>query len=154
MVETNYKFRFREIENIWHIFFCLSDLAFSSMEVSYGERGPFMLSGQTMMSICKTLETIDFCCHRNAYSDAYTLIRKFRDDLTQYLFVLNVIQNKHGLIDKEVEKFTIDLDSMMKMIELDVSILVSGERKTDAEFAMEKWMYNILECPENDKDRK
>jgi len=27
---------------------------------------------------------------------------------------------------------------MMKMIELDVSILVSGERKTDAELAMEK----------------
>lgn len=24
------------------------------------EKGPYMLSGETMMSICKTLETIDF----------------------------------------------------------------------------------------------
>ena len=43
---------------------------------------------------------------------------------------------------------------MMKMIELDISILVSGERKTDAELAMEKWIYNVLEKPENAGDRK
>ena len=107
-----------------------------------------------MMSICKTLETIDFCCNRDAYSDAYTLLRKYRDDLMQYLFVLNVIQNKHGLTDEEAEKFTINSESMMKMIELDVSILVSGERKTDAELAMEKWIYNVLESSENKEDRK
>lgn len=38
---------------------------------------------------------------------------------------------------------------MMKMIELDVSILISGERKTDAELVMEKWIYNVLENLEN-----
>lgn len=42
----------------------------------------------------------------------------------------------------------------MKMIELDVSILVSGERKTDAELAMEKWIYNVLESSENKEDIK
>lgn len=42
----------------------------------------------------------------------------------------------------------------MKMIELDVSILVSGERKNDAELAMEKWIYNVLESSENKEDRK
>lgn len=78
------------------------------------KKGPYMLSGETMMSICKTLETIDFCCYRDAYSDAYTLLRKCRDDLMQYLFVLNVIQNKHGLTDEEAEKFTINSESMMK----------------------------------------
>lgn len=46
------------------------------------------------------------------------------------------------------------LSLMMKMIELDVSILVSGERKTDAELAMEKWIYNVLESSENKEDRK
>ena len=108
-----------------------------------------------MMSICKTLETIDFCCYRDAYSDAYTLLRKCRDDLMQYLFVLNVIQNKHGLTDEEAEKFTINSESMMKMIELDVSILVSGERKTDAELAMEKWIYNrVMARPQSAHFRK
>ena len=152
--DTNYKFNSQDIENIWYIFFFLADSTFSSVDVSYGKKGPYMLSGETMMSICKTLETIDFCCYRDAYSDAYTLLRKYRDDLMQYLFVLNVIQNKHGLTDEEAEKFTINSESMMKMIELDVSILVSGERKTDAELAMEKWIYNVLESSENKEDRK
>lgn len=152
--DTNYKFNSKEIENIWYIFICLSDSIFSSVDVSYGKRGPYVLSGETMMLICNTLETIDFCCYRNAYSDAYTLIRKIRDDLMQYLFVLNVIQNGHGLTDEETEEFTMDADSIMKMIELDLSILVSGERKTDAELAMEKWIYNVLESLENNKDRK
>ena len=35
-----------------------------------------------------------------------------------------------------------------------MSILVSGERKTDAELAMEKWIYNVLESSENKEDRK
>ena len=152
--DTNYKFHSQDIENIWYIFFCLADSAFSSVDVSYGKKGPYMLSGETMMSICKTLETIDFCCNRDAYSDAYTLLRKCRDDLMQYLFVLNVIQNKHGSTDEEAEKFNINSESIMKMIELDVSILVSGERKTDAELAMEKWIYNVLESSENKEDRK
>lgn len=154
IAEINYKFHNHDIENIWYIFFCLSDTTFSSIELSYGRKGPYMLSGETMMSICKTLETIDFCCHRNAYSDAYTLIRKIRDDLMQYLFVINVIQNKHGLTDEECKEFQLDPESMMKMIALDISILISGERKTEAEHAMEKWIYNILENSENAKDRK
>lgn len=152
--DVNYKFNYHDIEDIWHIFFCLSDTTFSSIELSYGKKGAYILSCETMMSICKTLETIDFCCHRNAYSDAYTLTRKYRDDLMQYLFVLNVIQNKHGLTVEEFKKFHLEPESMMKMIELEISILISGERKTDAEFALEKWIYNALENSENSKDRK
>ena len=154
-IENNeYKFYSYDIENIRDIFLCLSDATFSSSEVSYGRKGAYILSCQTMMSVCKTLETIDFCCFRNAYADAYTLIRKFRDDLMQYLFVLNVIQNEHGLTDKEVEQFEMSPESMMKMIELDIATLISGERKTDAELAMEKWIYNVLENTENAMDRK
>ena len=114
MEDTNYKFNSQDIENIWYIFFCLADSTFSSVEVSYGKKGPYMLSGETMMSICKTLETIDFCCNRDAYSDAYTLLRKCRDDLMQYLFVLNVIQNKHGLTDEEAEKFNQTVSDFIK----------------------------------------
>ena len=67
---------------------------------------------------------------------------------------MNVIQNIHSLTNEEAEKFTINSESIMKMIELDVSILVSGERKNDAELAMEKWIYNVLESSENKEDRK
>ena len=58
--DTNYKFNSQDIEKIWYIFFCLADSTFSSVDVSYGKKGPYMLSGETMMSICKTLETSIF----------------------------------------------------------------------------------------------
>lgn len=109
-----------------------------------------MLSSETMMSICKTLETIDFCCRRNAYSDGYTLIRKFRDDLMQYLFILNVIRDKQEFVDKEIEEFMEDAESIIKMLELDA--FVSGEKKTNSELAIEKWIYSELENPSNAKD--
>ena len=35
---TNYKFNSEEIEDIWYIFFCLTDSTFSSVEVSYGKK--------------------------------------------------------------------------------------------------------------------
>ena len=53
--DTNYKFNSQDIENIWYIFFCLADSTFSSVDVSYGKNGPYMVSGETMMSICKVL---------------------------------------------------------------------------------------------------
>jgi len=68
--------------------------------------------------------------------------------------VINFISNKHGLTDKEAKEFAINPESILKMVELDWSILVSGGRKTDAELAMEKWIYNVLEKSENNKDRR
>lgn len=151
---SNYKFHYHEIENIWYIFYCFSNTTFSTMELSFGKNGRYVISCETMMSVLKTIETIDFCCTRNAYSDAYTLIRKYRDDLMQYLFVLNVVQNRHGITDKESDYFSLEPESMMEMIKLDIAILVSGDRKTEAELAMEKWVYNELGNPENVSDRK
>lgn len=120
----NYKFKSLELENIWLIFCGLAETTFSSVEMLFGKKFTHILSGQAMMSVCRTIETIDFCCYRNAYSDAYTLIRKFRDDLMQYLYLLNVIQNEHNLDNEGIE------------------IL-----------AVEKWISNLLEKEENGFER-
>ena len=46
-------------------------------------------------------------------------------------------------------------DEDYKVIETELLVKnISGERKTDAELAMEKWIYNVLESSENNKDRK
>ena len=65
--DTNYKFNSQDIENIWYIFFCLADSTFSSVDVSYGKKGPYMLSGETMMSICKCPKSgsLSICCLKN-----------------------------------------------------------------------------------------
>ena len=62
----NYEFKYNAIEDIWYIFFCLSDTTFSSIELSVGKKGKYVISCETMMSVLKTIETIDFCCYRGA----------------------------------------------------------------------------------------
>ncbi len=152
--EHEYKFNYTEIEDIWYIIVALSDSTFSSIECSAGVKGRYALSCEAMMSAMNTVVAIDFCCDRGAYSDAYALIRKYRDDLMQYLFVLNVIKNVHGLTQEELGKFSLDSESLIKMIELDFGILTSGKRKNDAELAMESWMYNDLELDEHSGMRR
>jgi len=132
----------------------LSDSTFSSIDASVGKKGRYWISCEAMMSAMNTIVTVDFCCHRGAYSDAYTMIRKYRDDLMQYLFVLNVIKNMHGLTEEEINNISLDSSSFMKMIELDFQILITGERKSEAELAMESWMYNDLESTEHSEMRK
>ena len=39
IAEINYKFHNHDIENIWYIFFCLSDTTFAPIELSYGRKG-------------------------------------------------------------------------------------------------------------------
>jgi len=151
-VEPQYIFQNKKIEDIWHIFFALADSL--SFEISIGKKGNYGISTETMMSALNTLTAIDFCRSRNTYSDAYTLIRKYRDDLMQYLFILNVIQNTRGLTEDELNAYSFDLDSIRKMIESDFSILISGKRKSDVQLAMESWMYNDLDDTNNAQYRK
>lgn len=41
-------------------------------------------------STTRTLESIKMCCENTNFADAYILLRKFRDDLFYYLFVLTI----------------------------------------------------------------
>lgn len=149
-----YKFKYSKIEDIWHIIMALSNSTFSLIDASVGKKGTYWLSCEAMMSAMNTIVTIDFCCYRGAYSDAYALIRKYRDDLMQYLFILNVIKNIRGLSEKELKDISLDTEAFFRMVELNFQILVSGKQKSDAELAMESWMYNDLESADNSKLRR
>lgn len=52
-------------------------------------------------SISRTLESIRFCCMNTSFADAYSLLRKYRDDLFYYLY-LYVVANNQDLL-KELE---------------------------------------------------
>lgn len=152
--EYDYRFKYSEIEDIWHIIMALSDSTFSSIDASVGKKGIYGLSCEATMSAMNTIVTIDFCCYRGAYSDAYALIRKYRDDLMQYLFILNVIKNIHGISEMELKDIPLDVEAFLRIMELDFQMLVSGEKKSNAELAMESWMYNDLESEDNSKLRR
>lgn len=151
-IKPEYKFKNKKIENIWSIFSVLSDT--SSFVYSTGNKGGYSVSCETMMSILNTLTSIDFCCCIKGFSDAYTLIRKYRDDLMQYLFILYVTKNLHCLNDEEFKACPLDADSIKKMREAYYNYLKSNERKNEDHLAMEAWMYNDLDKAINKKYRK
>lgn len=157
-MDEEYKFNNSELDNLWYIFVALSDVTFSMPEVSLGKQGRYALSCETMMSAMNTITSIDFCMNRSAYADAYTLVRKLRDDLMQYLFILNVIKNMKKTSDKgndvSIEELFSDADKLWNMINKDIQFLISGEGKSDVELAMESWMYNELEKNNNTEYRK
>lgn len=46
--DISYNFKYKDIENIWHIFNCLSNNTFSSIELSYGKNGANTISCETI----------------------------------------------------------------------------------------------------------
>lgn len=156
MLESEEKYCYnREFEDISELLEILSDSLFSSPECSRGEKGTYLLLGESVMSAINTILVIDFCCKRGFYADAFTLARKYRDDLMQYLFALDVIQNIHGLTEDELSKYDmLNPESVEKMLLNEIQILSSGERKSKEELAVEAFMYNTLEDDVHSKDRR
>lgn len=80
----------------------------------------FILDTKLLESSAKTLESIKLCCSIGCFSDAHTLIRKLRDDLLQYLYIITVMTNRNPFTDESIagiqtdnpEKFT---DSISKL---------------------------------------
>lgn len=54
----------------------------------------FRLDGTLIQSTTQTLKSIKLSCSIGSFSDANTLIRKVRDDLFQFLFILNIINSR------------------------------------------------------------
>lgn len=148
-MNEKYSFDNSELENIWYFFFDMSEVAFSMPEFSLGKKGGYVLSCEAMMSAMNTIVSIDFCMRRGAYADAYTLVRKLRDDLMQYLFNLYAIENMkmNQSLDNAVsmESFISNIDKLLSDIDQEMQFMISGKGKSDAELAMESWMYNELD---------
>ena len=84
---------------------------------------PFSING-ILMSAEQTLESLESCCEKGNFSDSYVLVRKYRDDLFFYLYIL--------LVNKEnIENFMAGLSE-------------SPRNKKQAE-NINKWLANKLE---------
>lgn len=154
-IETQYKFKDHDLEELWYIMYVLSDSMFTSPRSSIGEKGTYFLSCENVMSVMNTLVSIDFCADREHFSDAFTLARKYRDDLMQYVYLLNVVSGIRGLSDEELNEYDIsDVQSFMKMIETEMTLLASGETKNKEQKAVEAWFYKELEMDVHSRDRK
>ena len=77
---------------------------FSDPSISASSRGTYFLQGESITASENTIKSIDFCCQRGYFADAFTLARKYRDDIIQYIFVAQIVENMSRLDDEEFKK--------------------------------------------------
>ncbi len=86
------------------ILMCISDNMFSDPSISASSRGTYFLQGESITASENTIKSIDFCCQRGYFADAFTLARKYRDDIIRYIFVDQIVKNMSRLDDEEFKK--------------------------------------------------
>ena len=146
-----------ELESLRDLLLALSDTQFSMPHGSVGEYGTYFISGEAIFACGNTIKTIDYCCTQGFFGDAFTLARKYRDDLMQYLFVSYIISNIKGQTEEEIQKTygaEWTEESLIEAIAKEIHILQSGNRKSDMELAVESWIYGKLENENHREERR
>jgi hypothetical protein len=93
-------------------------------------------------SSVKTLASIKYCCMAGSFSDANTLVRKFRDDLMLYLYILEVLNNRKKIDEKSIEEIVgdkMDIDKIENLIEIMLNNEVNGRMKNDHDICVDAW---------------
>jgi hypothetical protein len=90
-------------------FFCgMSELISRRIVSFFSSQGYFTLSTALIDSSSQTLRSIKLCCSIGSFSDANTLIRKLRDDLIQYVYILNIIGLRRPFLEDSVKGLKIN----------------------------------------------
>lgn len=109
-----------------------------------------IVNSSLLESSIQTLKSIKLCCSIGSFSDANTLIRKLRDDLLQYVYILAIINRRKTFTQKSFENFKID--SVEEMIT--GFLQLEFNELTNDELAVEAWLSNkVLELPYNVKKK-
>ena len=90
----------------------------------------------------RTLNSISVCCSYGCFADSNVLVRKYRDDLFQYLFIIEVLNNRKGLTNDEITELfpgEMDVDKFFTLVELILKISVCGSRKDRSDKAVDAW---------------
>jgi len=99
----------------------------------------------------QTLKSIKMCCSLGSFADANTLIRKLRDDLILYVYLLDVTNKRKPFVEEDLKNFRVE-----KIDELEeaVSKIRFNPIITDDEKAVGAWLSNTVhELPRNIKKK-
>jgi hypothetical protein len=111
IVETDYFTKFsEEIDYLINFFDDFSELIFSNGRIIsfIADKEHFTLNTVLIDSATQTLKSIKSCCSIGSFSDANTLIRKLRDDLIQYIYILNIVNSRNPFFEEDLKGITID----------------------------------------------
>lgn len=131
--------------------------AFGQIQIELADDEIYIIDGAPIEATKETLLSILNCCKRACFSDAFTLLRKFRDDLAQYLFIIFTIQRIEGLSNKELDKYLKDLSDIHSVTEglnLLYDIMSSNKKKKPHKKAIDAWLANTLSDASKIEERR
>lgn len=132
-----------DIDYLTEFFKGLSELIYSNgrMISFFSNVEYFTLSTELIDSSAQTLKSIKLCCSIGSFSDANTLIRKLRDDLIQYLYIINVINLRESFSEESLKGLNFDNPQEFANSILNLQF---NDSITDDEQAVTAWFKNSV----------
>lgn len=109
------------------------------------DKGVQFLDTRLLNSATQTLRSIQLCCSIGSFADANTLIRKLRDDLIMFVYILRVIDQRKPFVEDDIQQTdTTDAERFAASF----SNLRFNTNLTDHEKAVAAWLGNkVHELP-------
>lgn len=133
----------KEIDFLTEFVFDLSELISTSGRIiSYNtDKGYFNFNTSLIDSSVQTLRSIKLCCSIGSFSDANTLTRKLRDDLIQYIYILNIINLRKPFLEESIQNLKIDNAEEFANSFLNLKF---NPNFTEDEQAVSAWFHNAV----------
>ena len=143
----------REIDYLIKFFQRFSELIFYNGRLIsfFTDKKTFFLNSYLIDSSAQTLRSIKLCCSIGSFSDANTLIRKLRDDLIQYVYILSIINSRKPFIEDDLKNLKVDNSEEFANSFLNIRI---NNILTDDEKAVSAWFSNKVSDLERPIKRK
>lgn len=118
-------------------------LKFSGRQLTFISDNKFhILDNKLIDSSVQTLKSIELCSSIGSFSDANTLIRKLRDDLMLYSFILVIINKRESFTEESLNN--ISLESADKFA-YSMTNLVINKNLSHDEKALSAWLNNTVD---------
>lgn len=120
----------------------IGDSACGSPLINIVKGKTYILNSRFLLSSCKTLDSIVACCKLGSFADANTLIRKYKEDLFLYLYIIEVSNNRKILTDQEYGEIIGEMmteEKFLEFITIAFNIIYSGVRKEKHDKVVDAW---------------
>lgn len=113
----------------------------------FSDNNIYTLNNSLIDSSIQTLKSIKLCCSIGSFSDANTLIRKLRDDLIQYVFILSVINSRKPFIEESIKKF--DTSNIEEFTNSLLNLQFNDVLTEDEQAVLARFTNSVSDLPRN-----
>lgn len=132
----------------------VADNAFRRIVMEIYQKKTYLVQGQALESSLNTLKSVIYCAQNGYFSDAFTLVRKIREDLMQYLFIIASLNNNSWMTLESEGSQESDSDDYIEKASKSLERWVSEEHKCESRKAVGLWLDNSLHKDDSKQARK